>query len=100
MSEQLHVLKTVDPFYSDIVSGAKRFEVRKNDRDFQAGDLLLLVHYDPHREIMLDSYVKFRIDYVLTDYPGIEKGYCIMSLSRVIKPKTGKIYDSLNRRFV
>jgi len=43
----IHELKTVDPYWSDVASGAKTFEVRKNDRGFSVGDTLLLRRYSP-----------------------------------------------------
>jgi hypothetical protein len=38
----LHEFKTVPPFYGEIAEGRKRFEIRRNDRDFRAGDFLYL----------------------------------------------------------
>jgi hypothetical protein len=35
-------LKVLIPYYEDIISGIKTFEVRKNDRDFKVGDILKL----------------------------------------------------------
>ena len=32
-----HELKTVQPFFDDVLTGKKKFEVRKNDRCFDAG---------------------------------------------------------------
>lgn len=37
-----HELKTWPVFYADVVSGRKPFEVRKADRPFQEGDVLIL----------------------------------------------------------
>lgn len=41
-SDMTHELKTLPPFFEKVVSGEKTFEVRVNDRDYQAGDFLLL----------------------------------------------------------
>ena len=38
-----HKLKIQEPWASRVRSGQKRAEIRKHDRDFQAGDLLELV---------------------------------------------------------
>ncbi len=35
-----HNLKTWMPFYQDVIDGRKTFELRKNDRDYQVGDIL------------------------------------------------------------
>lgn len=42
MSTQ-HILKTVEPYFSAVLSGEKTFEVRRNDRAFQKGDVLVLL---------------------------------------------------------
>lgn len=38
-----HVLKTEGVFFDDVVSGLKKFEWRKNDRNFQLGDQIRLL---------------------------------------------------------
>lgn len=42
-----HVLKTWPAYFQAIADGAKTFEIRRNDRDYQTGDLLRLVEWDP-----------------------------------------------------
>ena len=37
-----HVLKTWTTYFNAVVSGGKNFEVRKDDRGFQKGDILCL----------------------------------------------------------
>ena len=37
-----HELKTDPSIFDDVVKGLKRFEIRKNDRDYAVGDLLKL----------------------------------------------------------
>lgn len=39
---QMHELKTDPQVFDDVVAGRKTFEIRKDDRDFQEGDLLML----------------------------------------------------------
>lgn len=36
----IHLLKIQERFYNDILVGGKRFEVRKDDRGYQVGDVL------------------------------------------------------------
>lgn len=45
MSE--HKLKTWPRYWDAIASGEKPFEVRRNDRAFQTGDILILEKFDP-----------------------------------------------------
>ena len=42
-----HTLKTWPEYFSAVVLGHKRFEIRKNDRDFSVGDTLILEEYNP-----------------------------------------------------
>jgi hypothetical protein len=42
-----HELKTWPQFFARLVDGSKTFEIRKDDRVFQAGDTLVLREYDP-----------------------------------------------------
>lgn len=43
----IHELKTWPIHYRAVVSGHKTFEVRRNDRGFQVGDVLRLQEYSP-----------------------------------------------------
>lgn len=44
-----HELKTWPQYFERLLSGEKTFEVRKDDRGFQAGDLLVLREWSPSR---------------------------------------------------
>lgn len=46
----VHHLKCWPRFFVEILAGRKNFEVRKADRDFQAGDILVLQEFTPHTE--------------------------------------------------
>lgn len=42
----VHELKILPEYFAAIVSGEKRFEIRKNDRNYQKGDILRLMKYE------------------------------------------------------
>lgn len=46
-----HELKLVQPFFNDVFTGKKKFEIRKNDRDFKIGDELILKEGRRYREM-------------------------------------------------
>ena len=65
-----------------VLSGIKPFEIRKNDRDFQTGDLLKLREYDPEEGKYTGSNCLVEVKYILHGPGfGLEKDYCIMGIS-------------------
>lgn len=76
-----HTIKTLQPYYDDVVNGKKNFEIRRNDRHYQVGDKLILMEYDA-RGITGRSITK-TISYILKDCPqyGLYDGYCILGIS-------------------
>lgn len=59
------------------MKNGKKFEIRKNDCDYQVGDFVFLVEYDG--EILTNNCIFAEITYVLKDIPeyGLDKDYCI-----------------------
>lgn len=94
MSEIVHILKTVPACWDAVASGEKKFEVRRNDRFFQKGDVVRL------RKLTEDGYyatppgmrfgacdLDFRIGWTLQGGQfGIEPGYIVFSLEPIALP--------------
>lgn len=82
---ETHELKTWPKFFDAVVSGAKNFEIRKNDREFMVGDILLLKKYDNEKDEYMGEEIYLEITYILPcgSNFGIEEGYCIMGLKHV-----------------
>lgn len=81
-----HELKTWPQYFTAVASGKKTFEVRRDDRGFQAGDVLVLRCYDPRYCCWASEYkpLRKRISYILTGGQlGIEPGYVVMGLQDV-----------------
>lgn len=79
----IHNLKIRKRFYWDICTHKKRFEIRKNDRDFKVGDVLRLNVIDAEPGTNPPK-LECKVDYILyhEDFPdGIMPGYCVMSIS-------------------
>jgi hypothetical protein len=52
MTEQrTHELKCWPPHWFDVASDVKRVEIRKDDRNYQVGDVLVLREWDPDMKI-------------------------------------------------
>ncbi len=74
-----HELKVVPEFFDDLVTGMKRFEVRKeDDKHFFPGDKLVLREWDG--KAYTGRRLELRVTYVLRAFPGIEAGYAVLSL--------------------
>ncbi len=95
---RVHCLKTWPQFFEDIISGIKTFELRKDDRDFQVGDALLLQEYDPYNNggaftlRAVSRLVVYKLD--AASFSGIEKGYCILGLGMLPQYAVEEIYNS------
>lgn len=77
-----HALKTWPPYFEDVESGRKSFEVRRADRPFQIGDVLELQEFDIHTEKLTGRTCRRRIVYVLADAEdfGVKRGYAVLGL--------------------
>lgn len=85
-----HVLKCWPQYYDPIERGEKPFEVRRDDRGYQKGDVLVLqrtsdkspyyVEYDAHGKVKHE--MRRTISYILTGGQfGIEPGYVVLGLA-------------------
>jgi ribosomal protein S17 len=80
-----HALKTWPEYYQQITSGAKPFEVRKNDRDYKTGDRVLLQEFEPDSGKYTGKEAEFRIGYILHGPAfGIKQGFCVFALDEIV----------------
>lgn len=84
MGEQFHELKTTDVYWDAVNCGEKTFEVRRNDRGFQKGDLLHLIRVrgtGAFAYVENCKVIRKRISYLLQGGQfGIEPGFCVLGL--------------------
>lgn len=72
-----HEIKILPQYFQPVIAGVKTFELRKDDRDYQVGDLVKMREWDGNAytggKIVVD------IKYILRDCPeyGLMDGYCI-----------------------
>lgn len=79
-----HALKTVNPFFKDVVEGKKTFEVRKADRNFSPGDRLLLQEWDNENGQYTGEEWTGRITYIMREETGFtKKGYVIFGITEL-----------------
>ena len=69
-----------------ILEGLKTFEVRKNDRDFQVGDIIRFLpleddNYDVYTlKSPLPDYI---INYILADFSGLQQNYVCLAITPI-----------------
>lgn len=80
----IHSIKIYPQYYKDVMLGLKKFEIRKNDRNYQERDILFLNEYDPETKKFTGNSVKIRITYVLHEAPGLMAGYVILQMEKLI----------------
>lgn len=80
-----HTLKILSSFFQAIADGKKTFEIRLNDRGFNAGDTIVLREISADHEILPGSCTGrealAEIGYVTTFHQ--EPGYVVFSLLNV-----------------
>lgn len=80
---RVHDLKTWPTYFQATLDGRKLFEARKNDRDYEVGDWLLLREWRPDPDSgYTGRSVQRRVTYILRGPAfGVEAGHVIMGLS-------------------
>lgn len=73
-----HVLKCISPYFSDVWDGYKTFELRRADRDFKVGDIIILKEYEPIENVYSGREITATISYILMKFDGIKKGYWVL----------------------
>lgn len=77
---KVHELKILPEYFDAVSCGIKRFEIRKNDRDFHTGDILCLKEWDGEK--YTGRVVNVLVLWILFDWQdAIKPGYCIMSIA-------------------
>lgn len=77
-----HYLKILPVYYEAVKKQQKLFEVRRNDRPFAIGDVLILEEFTPYGGYS-GAYIKAEITYILNDLQFCKQGYVILGI-RVI----------------
>lgn len=79
-----HILKINSVYYLDIVYGDKKFELRKNDRNFQVNDYIHFINIHGNNFSTKPNNL-YRIIYILKNVPnyGLDIDYCILGIEEV-----------------
>lgn len=79
--ERRHRLKLAKMFFNAVDTGKKSFELRKNDRNYQIGDILELHEMSDGEET--GRVTEKQVIYILEGFKGLEEGYCILGLEEM-----------------
>lgn len=82
--QNIHILKIQKEFAMAIIDGRKRFEIRKNDRDFKTGDLLIMRPWNETRGFLPFHPIVTEITF-MTDFEQRD-GYVVLGI-KVFKPE-------------
>jgi len=80
-----HKLKILPKYFDQVWDRKKNFEIRKNDRNFNLGDKVILFEHDGKK--YLNRGIAATITCVLKDCPeyGLKNGYAILGLNNEYK---------------
>lgn len=81
MDDRRHKLKLAKMFFEDVRLGRKSFELKKNDRDYQIGDILELREMDNGEPT--GRVIEKEITYILEGFAGLKEDYCILALADI-----------------
>lgn len=82
----VHHLKIKATFADAVLSGAKTFEIRKNDRGFQKGDDIVFSVVDDYGRSVAHELNKhmYHITYVLSGW-GLKRDYCVLAIRKIAR---------------
>lgn len=87
-----HYVKSWQHFYQAIKRGEKLHDLRKNDREYNVGDILVLQEYDFATGRYTGESIQAEITYITDNRVPcafssavLEKGYSILSLRLLVK---------------
>lgn len=80
-----HELKTWPEYFREVWTENKTFEFRRNDRDFQLGDFLVLFEWDPIAKAYSGRWICSKVTYILDDQMSglLPDGFVIMAIKEV-----------------
>ena len=87
-TRRTHELKIAPQYFREIANGNKPFEVRRNDREYQVGDILKLREYDGDYS---GQEISAKVTYILDDPAYCKDGYVVMGIKlRIVQEYNSK----------
>ena len=78
-----HEIKILPKYFEKAKDWSKPFELRKDDRSYQLGDIVILKEFSYSEGIYTGRQAVRKISYILRDCPdyGLKDGYCIIGFA-------------------
>lgn len=78
-----HELKIPPRYFNPVHTGRKPFDVRRNDRAFSVGDIVILREYMNYSNQFTGRVTRKQITYIQRDPAFCKEGWCILGLGPV-----------------
>lgn len=84
---RIHEIKCLPEYFEEVATGRKGFEIRKNDRDYQVGDLLAMNEHDGQK--YTGRAMLLMVDYMMdpNDVMTCGQGYVVMGVYPIMIPE-------------
>lgn len=79
--KKIHELKILPCFFEEVCNREKQYELRRNDRDFRAGDMLRLNEFQNEKYTGMSILVS--ITHVLHGFEGLQSGFVILGIEKL-----------------
>ncbi len=89
---KVHNVKSWPQYFAPIKEGQRTHDLRRNDRDFQVGDTMLLAEFDPQSQKYTGETCEVEITSMTSmsqpcavSSEALDPAFCILSIQRVLK---------------
>lgn len=89
----IHELKTWPAYFAAVRRGDKPFDIRKNDRDFEVGDTVILQEFDPDQDAYTGQTETRTIRFLLSEEDlGVIHGFVVIGFGQL--PQLGAAIEA------
>lgn len=81
--QRVHFVKCWPVYFEPLRLGLKTGELRKNDRNYQVGDLLVNQEWSPTKQAYTGRECRHLITHIVADTEHLTPGYVMLSLREV-----------------
>lgn len=78
-----HTLKIWPQYFQEVTFGLKTAQLRRNDRNFKVGDILILREWCPERKVYLGHETRVKVTDLIEKCEGLQRGFCILSIKLI-----------------